>query len=175
MAIPEVAEAIVFGSRAHGDADDRSDLDLALSCPGITRQRWLEIADAVDQAETLIHIDLVSGGGSRSAPRRNPFAPVRCFMSERKRKAALANLERALTRLEEALAVPEDAPLAIDGTIQRFEFALELTWKSLKRVLADEGIETRTPREAMTEAFRAYWIDHEALWLSMLRDRNATL
>jgi len=95
-------------------------------------------------------------------------------MSDRKRKGALANLERALTRLEEALAVPQDAPLAVDGTIQRFEFAIELTWKSLKRVLADEGIETATPREAITEAFRARWIDDEALWLSMLRDRNAT-
>jgi hypothetical protein len=39
-------------------------------------------------------------------------------MSACKRKQALANLERALSRLEEALAVPEDAPLAIDGTIR---------------------------------------------------------
>ncbi len=95
-------------------------------------------------------------------------------MSARKRKGVLANLERAVIRLEEALEVPRDAPLAVDGTIQRFEFAIELTWKSLKRILADEGIETSTPREAITEAFRARWIDDEALWLSMLRDRNTT-
>lgn len=95
-------------------------------------------------------------------------------MSARKRKCSLANLDRALARLEEALLVPEDAPLAIDGTIQRFEFAVELTWKSLKRVLADEGIETNTPRDAIVQAHRARWIDDEALWLSLLRDRNAT-
>ncbi len=58
-AFPEVSEAIVFGSRALGDAEERSDLDLALSCPGITRRRWVEIADAVERAETLIPIDLV--------------------------------------------------------------------------------------------------------------------
>lgn len=56
---PEIAEAIVFGSRALGDAEERSDLDLALSCPGISRRRWAEIADAVEQAETLIAIDLI--------------------------------------------------------------------------------------------------------------------
>ena len=38
----------------------------------------------------------------------------------------LDDLERALARLDEALTVPADAPLAIDGTIQRFEFAFEL-------------------------------------------------
>lgn len=59
VAFPEVREAIVFGSRALGDAEERSDLDLALSCPGITRRRWVEIADAVERAETLIPIDLV--------------------------------------------------------------------------------------------------------------------
>jgi nucleotidyltransferase substrate binding protein (TIGR01987 family) len=53
-------------------------------------------------------------------------------------------------------------------------FAIELTWKSLKRVLADEGVETGTPREALMQAYKARWIDDEALWLSMLRDRNAT-
>ena len=38
----------------------------------------------------------------------------------------LLALGRALDRLGEALDQPEDNPLAIDGTIQRFEFAIEL-------------------------------------------------
>jgi len=59
QAFPEIREAILFGSRAVGDADERSDLDLAISCPDITRRRWVEIADAVEQSETLIPIDLV--------------------------------------------------------------------------------------------------------------------
>lgn len=44
----------------------------------------------------------------------------------------------------------------IDGTIQRFECALELFWKSLKRLLAAKGIETATPRETIGTAFRAH-------------------
>lgn len=95
-------------------------------------------------------------------------------MSARQRRTTLANLERALDRLEEALAVRADAPLAVDGTIQRFEFAIELTWKSLARALADDGIATGTPREAVKEAYRAHWIDDDTQWLAMLKDRNAT-
>ena len=39
---------------------------------------------------------------------------------------SIANLGRALDRLEEALAEPMTNTLAVDGTIQRFEFGLEL-------------------------------------------------
>jgi nucleotidyltransferase substrate binding protein (TIGR01987 family) len=83
-------------------------------------------------------------------------------------------LRRALDRLREALAEPETNPLAIDGTIQRFEFAIELFWKALRRLLRREGVTTTTPREALQEAFRAGWLADEARWLQMLRDRNQT-
>lgn len=87
---------------------------------------------------------------------------------------SVANLGRALDRLEEALAEPTTNKLAIDGTIQRFEFALELFWKTLKRLLAAEGIETATPRQALKQAWQAGWLDSEAAWLQMLKDRNET-
>lgn len=87
---------------------------------------------------------------------------------------ALATMARAIERLREALAQPEDNPLAIDGTIQRFEFAIELCWKALRRMLLREGIPTSTPREALTEAFRAGGLADEGAWLQMLRDRNQT-
>lgn len=95
-------------------------------------------------------------------------------MSDSEATRALHTLGRALDRLGEALAEPEDNPLAIDGTIQRFEFAVELWWKALRRLLADEGVATTTPREALQQAFRAGWLGDEAVWLQMLRDRNET-
>ncbi|MFS8535532.1 MAG: nucleotidyltransferase substrate binding protein [Limnochordales bacterium] len=78
-------------------------------------------------------------------------------MSEAKLRQSVASLGRALGRLDEALREPDTNPLAIDGTIQRFEFAIELLWKTLKRVLEHEGIQTRTPREALREAYQAGW------------------
>jgi nucleotidyltransferase substrate binding protein (TIGR01987 family) len=95
-------------------------------------------------------------------------------MSADKLRSSVANLERALDRLAEALDEPADNSLVVDGTIQRFEFAIELTWKTLRRALALEGIEATTPREALKRAFAAGWIDDEARWLQMLRDRNLT-
>lgn len=95
-------------------------------------------------------------------------------MNARKVEVSLRNLLRALDRLGEALEVPESNTLAIDGTIQRFEFALELFWKTLKRLLAEEGVETFTPKDTLRKAFQAGWLTDEAAWLQMLSDRNAT-
>jgi nucleotidyltransferase substrate binding protein (TIGR01987 family) len=88
--------------------------------------------------------------------------------------AALARLGRAVERLEEALRVPADQPLAIDGTIQRFEFAFELFWKATRLVLARDGVDVATPRETLRAAFKAGWIGDEAAWLAMLEDRNTS-
>lgn len=87
---------------------------------------------------------------------------------------SLANLGRALDRLQEGLEVPDAAPLAIDGTIQRFEFVVELFWKTLKRALAAEGIEAATPKESLQRAYQAGWLEDEAVWLAALQDRNET-
>jgi nucleotidyltransferase substrate binding protein (TIGR01987 family) len=87
---------------------------------------------------------------------------------------SLINLETALERLAEALQEPTENKLAIDGTIQRFEFVIELYWKTLKRLLAWEGIQTQTPREALQQAYQAGWLADETAWLQMLRDRNQT-
>lgn len=56
-------------------------------------------------------------------------------------RLALAELTSALGRLEEALALPPDSPLLVDGTMQRFEFRFELAWKSVKLALSEwEGL-----------------------------------
>ena len=84
----------------------------------------------------------------------------------------MESLGRALDRLDEALAVPPDVPLAVDGTIQRFEFTFELAWKALKDALAEEGVDARSPREVLRASFRLGWLDDEEAWLGMLDDRN---
>jgi nucleotidyltransferase substrate binding protein (TIGR01987 family) len=95
-------------------------------------------------------------------------------MSDAKAEQSIANLRQALDRLQEALNEPTTNALVIDGTIQRFEFVIELYWKTLRRLLALNGVQTGTPREAISEAFRAGWIGNETAWLEMLRDRNET-
>lgn len=83
---------------------------------------------------------------------------------------SIQKFNNALQRLEEALQ--DRSELAVDGTIQRFEFCFELTWKTLKRVLEYEGEICKTPREVFKSAFRLGLIADERTWLSMLQDRN---
>jgi nucleotidyltransferase substrate binding protein (TIGR01987 family) len=95
-------------------------------------------------------------------------------MSQRRLQRNLANLGRAVAQLEEAIRIPRDRPLVAEGTVQRFEFVIELFWKTLKRGLEFEGKPTKTPREALREAYAARWIDDETIWLDMLQCRNDT-
>jgi len=84
------------------------------------------------------------------------------------------DLVRSLDRLGEALRVGAEEPLAIDGTIQRFEFTFEPFWKSVRRLLARQGIEANSPRRALQQAYRLGWLDDEQRWLKLLEDRNPT-
>ena len=82
------------------------------------------------------------------------------------------NLHHSLMCLNEALSESKDSMLAIDGTIQRFEFTFELSWKLLQALLQREGFDVKSPREALQKAYKLEWINDQPLWLNMLKDRN---
>lgn len=87
-----------------------------------------------------------------------------------------SNFDRALTLLQEALATGPSAlsTLEKEGTVHRFEYTLELGWKTLKDYLEFSGItlDPVTPRQVIKEAFAAKLIPDGALWLAMLNHRN---
>jgi predicted nucleotidyltransferase len=56
---PCVRRVILFGSRARGDAQPRSDVDLAIEAPGASVHEWLRLADMAEDVDTLLRIDLV--------------------------------------------------------------------------------------------------------------------
>ena len=87
-------------------------------------------------------------------------------------KNALAQLEAAVARYQ---AAPEDT-LYRDGLIQRFEFTVELAWKSLKEYLEDQGmvLSIASPRGILKEAFAAGEIQDSAAWNEILTARNLT-
>lgn len=89
------------------------------------------------------------------------------------------NYKNALTQLEEAVEcyqkMPEDS-LYRDGLIQRFEFTVELAWKSIKEYLEDQGVvlSIASPRGILKEAFAAGVLDDGDLWNNILTARNLT-
>jgi hypothetical protein len=70
--------------------------------------------------------------------------------------------------------VDASEPLAIDGTIQRFELTFELFWKTVRRLLARQGVEANSPKAVLQQAYRLRWLDDEQAWLALLKDRNLT-
>ena len=83
----------------------------------------------------------------------------------------------ALTRLKEAIDMYKDDKNAVllDGTIQRFEFTVELAWKTIKEYLEYEKFgEFNSPRSAIKEAYKINLIEDGEKWLDMLDDRNLT-
>ncbi len=62
-----------------------------------------------------------------------------------------------------------------DSAIKRFEMTVELAWKTLQNILADERIECRSPRGCFEEAFRLGLVKDDPVWLDMLDTRNLTV
>jgi uncharacterized protein len=57
--IPAVERVLLFGSRARGDHGPRSDIDLAVEAPTVTVADRARMAELVEDAPTLVGIDLV--------------------------------------------------------------------------------------------------------------------
>lgn len=57
---PEIDFILIFGSRALGDADERSDVDISISAPLISLTKWLEIKKMAEEANTLLWISVIN-------------------------------------------------------------------------------------------------------------------
>ena len=78
--------------------------------------------------------------------------------------------EKAVAKLETAAARPKDEFMR-DSTIQRFEFSIELAWKTAKRVM---GTSAQAPKDVIREMAQAGYIQDPALWLEAIDMRNLT-
>jgi nucleotidyltransferase substrate binding protein (TIGR01987 family) len=84
-------------------------------------------------------------------------------------------LGKALISLEKIIVKPDQEDRSnIDAAIQRFEFTIELFWKLLKNILESKGVEVQYPKNILQKAFQGHLINHEQIWLKMLKDKNMT-
>jgi nucleotidyltransferase substrate binding protein (TIGR01987 family) len=81
----------------------------------------------------------------------------------------------AVTRLEQALALPKD-DIVRDSAIQRFEISFELCWKFLKAHLEEEHNAVCTsPRTCFRAAFKNGVLDNDPFWIDLTVLRNYTV
>jgi hypothetical protein len=67
--------------------------------------------------------------------------------------SSLVPFGNALARLSEALNQPK-TEWTRDAAIQRFEFTIELAWKTIIRFARREGFECDSSRQALRAAFK---------------------
>jgi nucleotidyltransferase substrate binding protein (TIGR01987 family) len=87
-------------------------------------------------------------------------------------KIEMKELEKALSRLEEALKLPKNDVIR-DSVIQRFEFTIELSWKTLSRYLKSQGLSgIESPKNAVREGARIGLIGDPETWIYLIDQRN---
>ncbi len=87
------------------------------------------------------------------------------------------NFQRACALLREAIDQKDGkglSQLEKEGVIQRFEYSMELAWKTLKDYLEYQNvvIPQITPRSTIREAFAAKIIRNGQVWMDALDARN---
>jgi len=91
-----------------------------------------------------------------------------------KLEAILSQFEQALQRLDEVLKEPKNSIIR-DSAIQRFEFSLDLSWKSVKAYLEDKkGIICSSPKDCFREAYRQGLVEYNDAWIKYVDMRNET-
>jgi nucleotidyltransferase substrate binding protein (TIGR01987 family) len=88
---------------------------------------------------------------------------------------ALSHFGKALSRLKEVLAEPQETSIVRDAIIQRFEFTFEAAWKAMYRWLRARGNDLdEDAASTIPAAFARRLILSEQGWGHMRKFRNKT-
>lgn len=88
-------------------------------------------------------------------------------------KQRFQNLDRAYTQFEDAVSrYSRLNRLEKEGLIKRFEYTVELAWKTLKDYLEAQGVNVDFPRAVIKAAFQHSILEDGDVWMEMLESRN---
>jgi len=76
--------------------------------------------------------------------------------------------QKAVLRLGDALK-QEKNEFIRDSVIQRFEFCVELAWKTAKKLM---GTQTTAPKQVVREMIQNDLIENVEIWLQAIDERN---
>lgn len=183
--LPFIEEIWLFGSRVRGDNRERSDIDIAILCPNASKDDWQQVLEIIYDADTLLKIDCVRFDTLNDDDKFKQniinfkkilYKKGEVLMEKIFWQDYFQSLGQAINRLHDVIerSKVDKNDYALDASVQRFEFVIELFWKVLKKILAYEEIDSTTPKDVLSKAFQFSMIDDEQMWLEMLRDRNNT-
>jgi nucleotidyltransferase substrate binding protein (TIGR01987 family) len=83
----------------------------------------------------------------------------------------LTYLKIALDNLKQKF-VHTPSELERDGLIKRFNYSVELCWKTSKKILSENGIQVDVPKNVFRKLAILGWIDHPEKWFEFISKRN---
>lgn len=82
-------------------------------------------------------------------------------------------LSKAIKKLNDAIDNFDQSEIQRDGIIQRFEFCIELSWKTLKKILKFIGEDDKLFAKELFKKFDEYAIIHNIeVWIDFMDIRN---
>ncbi|MFZ1715905.1 MAG: HI0074 family nucleotidyltransferase substrate-binding subunit [Saprospiraceae bacterium] len=88
-------------------------------------------------------------------------------------KQRFENFEKAFFRLKEAIELKEPSELKRNGIVQRFEFTIEVAWKTLKDFLEEKEFNFKpSPKETIRLAQQSGYINYAQELMDRLELRN---
>ncbi len=172
-----IQKVILFGSRARGDATERSDYDFAFVSSNLNHEIKSRIKDRIDEIDTLYKVDIVFLPHLKGDDKLTQSIVREGVRVMDKFQYKFTNYKSAVLRLNESIEDYKNVKLLSvrDGAIQRFEFTTELAWKTMREyLLAEQIIDINSPKAVLKEAFSNKLINDEEGWRDILNDRNAT-
>lgn len=172
----------IFGSRAVGNYKRNSDIDLSID---FKKDIILELKDEFYKTDISYTVDIIDYRKNMNQGLKKDIDEEgkiilkiegdKIQMNINKLNNKLDDFKKALAKLNDSLKKdPKKDDLYLDGTIQRFEFVFELSWKLMKNYLEYIGIEVNSPRMTFREAFKSNIIEDASKWIKMMEDRNRT-
>ncbi len=173
----------LFGSRAREDYKKTSDIDLAIS---FKKDILLDLIDLFQESQIGYKIDIIDYDKNTNLVLKKNIddegklilisnSKGEILMNINKLNDKLNDFSKALKKLKESLTKdPRIDDLYLDGTIQRFEFVFELSWKLMKNYLEFNGLSASSPRETFRVAFQDGLLEDAKLWIKMMENRNRT-
>ena len=169
----------LFGSEASGEARSDSDIDIAIDDPA--KPDLEPIREEIAKLPSLIKVDLANLAECETRFVNRVKSTGRAIYSATKAlrlEDGLHNFGNAIDRFASIVERRDEfdkdgyGDVYLDLAVKRFEFTFEMSWKAMKRGLAFLGLECKSPRGCIQEAFAQGLIREEALWLNMIEMRN---
>lgn len=168
-----IQQVILYGSRARGDYNRTSDIDLAIRTNYASRRQQNLMEQHIQEMSTPLKIDIVYLDRLSKKSFILNMIQDGVTIYEQQETVQLDDYKHASKKLDEATRLQIDYDIIYDAVIQRFEFTFELSWKLMKAFLEYKGInEIRSPRDTIRESFAYGLIENGEQWIDMMVDRN---